>query len=192
MITKTHIIILAVVAILVIQAFSLYVFLGNPLICPCGYVKLFDASVRSSENSQHLLDWYSFSHVIYGFLLYFAGWVARKKFGWPLYVVFLLAVALSTGWELFENTHFALHRFQINTISFDYYGDSIVNSLMDTVCMMTGFWLAWILPVWAVIVIVIGLELLVGFITRDNLLLNIIMFTHPAKAILHWQAALSP
>lgn len=191
MITKTHIIILVVV-ILAVQAMALHFLLGNPLICSCGYVKLFDASVRSSENSQHLLDWYSFSHVIYGFILFFAGWLVRRKFGWPLYVIFLIAVALSAGWELFENTHFVLHRFQTNTISFDYYGDSVLNSLMDTASMMVGFWLAWTLPVWSIVVIAVALELLIGFITRDNLLLNIIMFTHPARAILQWQAALSP
>ena len=185
-IRKTHIII-ASLAIIAVQALILY-FLGRSLVCPCGYVKIWDGAVKTSQNSQHLFDWYSFSHLIYGFILYFAGWILRKKFGWPMEIIFLGVLLASVGWEIFENTQFVMHRFQHNTISFDYYGDSIINSISDTVCMAFGFWLAFYFPVWAIITLAIGLELLAGYQIHDNFLLNVIMFIHPLKTILSWQS----
>jgi len=160
--------------------------MGRVPICKCGYVKAWHGVVNSSENSQHVTDWYTFSHVIHGFGFYGLMWLLGRR--WPVGVRFAAAVALECGWEVLENSDAVINRYREATISLDYYGDSVLNSISDVMAMTVGFFLASRLPVAAIVLSTIILELFVGYMIRDNLLLNIIMLVRPIDAIKRWQS----
>jgi len=161
--------------------------MGHPLICKCGTVKLWHGDAVSAENSQHLTDWYTPSHIIHGFIFYAALWLVSRKVPMSFGLRLVLAVAIESGWEIFENTDYAINRYREATIALDYYGDSVINSLNDIIFMIVGFVLAGWLPVWLTILIAVALELAVGAMIRDNLTLNVIMFVWPFQWILDWQ-----
>jgi hypothetical protein len=164
--------------------------LGRPPISKSGHIRFWVGAVNSSENSQQLVDWYSFTHLLHGFLLYGALRLAGRG-RWPIGLCLVLAVFAEAAWEVVENTDFVIDRYREATISLDYYGDSILNSVFDMFFCALGFVLAAYLPVWLIVATFISIELGLAYAIHDNLTLNVIMLIHPFEAIKHWQMAIS-
>ena len=134
----------AAVALVAVQALVLFV-LGQPLIAADGHVKLWEGVVLSPGNSQHITDWYTFSHILHGMLFYGLVWLVFRKR--PVGGRFLMCVGLEAGWEILENTPMVIDHYRQQALAQGYTGDSIINSVSDNVAMMLGFLAAWRLPV---------------------------------------------
>lgn len=155
--------------------------------CACDSWVPWSWEVYSRHNSQHLLDPYSFSHILHG-LLFYAALAALRV---PLRHRFPLALALEAGWEILENSEFVIRRYREATISLDYFGDSVANSLSDIAFCALGYGLAQRLPVRISIAGYLLIELTMLATIRDNLALNILMLVWPLESVKAWQMALA-
>jgi hypothetical protein len=171
-------------AIVLVQALVLFI-LGQPPICTCGYVKVWEGIVKSPGNSQHLTDWYTFSHIIHGLVLYGLLKLAFPRM--PAAWRFACAVGIEAGWEILENTPMVINHYRKQALAQGYVGDSIINSVCDNIAMIAGFAFAWRARVWMTVGLVLALELFPLFCIRDNLTLNIVNLTYPLEAIARWQ-----
>jgi Protein of unknown function (DUF2585) len=182
---KTALLALAIIAAVALVLLSM----GRMPICKCGTIKLWHGVVVSSENSQHVSDWYTFSHIIHGFIFYGAWWLFKRVTGstWPLAVGLIAAIVVESAWEILENTDMVINRYREATIALDYFGDSVLNSVSDILAMVAGFFLAMRLPVLVTLALAVTMELFVGWLIRDNLTLNVIMLLYPLEWIKAWQ-----
>jgi hypothetical protein len=159
--------------------------IGRLPICACGTVKLWHGAVYSSENSQHLTDWYSPTHVLHGLVFYMAlHWLMPR---WGLGPRLVAAAMLEAAWEIAVNTETVIQRYREATISLDYYGDSIVNSMADITMMCLGFMIAARAPAWVSVMLFVAAEIYLGLMIRDGLTLNVVMLVWPLEAIRTWQ-----
>jgi hypothetical protein len=173
-------------ALLILQA-TVLLLMGRPLICTCGTIRLWENSPLSPETSQQLFDWYTFSHIVHGFLFYGAIRLIfrRRVTVWP---ALLIAMGLEIGWEILENTPWVIEAYRQQALAQGYVGDSTINSVFDTFSMMTGFFIARAIPVWISVVVVLVLELWAAYAIHDNLTLNVLNFIHPFDALTRWQS----
>lgn len=149
--------------------------------CACGNVRAWAGDICSSNNSQHFLDPYSFTHVLHGFLFFWliASLVPRLAAMWQL----TLAVAVEALWEAFENTNFIIDRYRSETAALGYNGDTVVNSFGDILCCLVGFMIAKRLGLRRSLIVFVALELVLFVWIRDGLLLEILMLVFPVEAI---------
>ena len=159
--------------------------MGRVLWCACGTYWPWSSDIWSTHNSQHVLDPYTFSHILHGVLFYGLfrlilgeGRIAARWLG---------ALTLEISWEVLENSSFIINKYRESTISLDYFGDSVINSVADVVSCMAGYGIAAVVPAAVSVLGFVTTELLLAWFIRDNLILNIIMLVYPLDAIKQWQ-----
>ena len=155
--------------------------------CQAGDYSPWAWNIWSPHNSQHLIDPYSFTHVLHGILeFWILGLLFRKM---PVAWRFVIAIFIESSWEILENTNYMISRYREETISLDYFGDSILNSLADIACCALGFFIAYKLRFWKSLAVFVTTEVILLLTIRDSLIINIIMLIYPLEAIKAWQMA---
>lgn len=163
---------------------------GQPLICTCGYVKLWEGLIWASGNSQHIADWYTLSHVLHGVLIILLGRLFGGRLSYE--VLLILAIVTGVGWEIVEHTDWVLGKFREATVYQGYLGDSVLNAVMDYVWMWCGFFVARALPTYGVFVMVAIMEVVAALVGRDCLTLTTMQLIYPLEAIDTYQHAIHP
>ena len=158
---------------------------GHVWWCKAGDYVPWSWDIWTTHNSQHLIDPYSFTHILHGVLeFWLLGLIFRKV---PVVWRLLFTVMIEGSWEIAENSSFVINRYREATISLDYFGDSIINSMSDITACATGFVIAYKLRFWKSVALFIATETILIFWIRDSLLINIVMLVYPIEAIKHWQ-----
>src|SRR5579862_4662527 len=127
------------VALMAIQA-AVELAMGRPAICTCGRVELWYGDIFGPGLSQHLSDWYSFTHISHGLIFYALTFLVAPRA--PLWTRLTAALVLEVGWELAENSPVVIDRYRQSALAQGYDGDSVVNSLSDTLFCAFGFAIA--------------------------------------------------
>ena len=160
--------------------------MGRAWWCAAGDTALWSGDVWSRHNSQHLFDPYTLTHVLHGLLLYALVWALARGLAGPAARAWIVLV-LEAAWEIFENTDAVIQRYRAATVSLDYFGDSVANSLGDIVACMAGYFAAGVLPVTVSVASFFVVDAVLVWWIRDSLLLNVVMLVHPVDAVKQWQ-----
>lgn len=170
-------------------------FEGRLWFCECGSIRVWIGDVWTSHCSQHLFDPYSVTHFSHGLFFFwiFMGisvWLTRHG-GKGISIAWMFAgsLALAAGWEVLENSSFIINRYRTATMSLDYLGDSVVNSLGDLLCCAAGFWVAKKIGLWKTVAVFVASEIVLLFLIRDGLVLSTFMLIWPIDWIKQWQVA---
>lgn len=164
---------------------------GRPWWCACGSLVPWSGDINGSHNSQHFIDPYSASHFEHGLLFFlFLLLFPKLSLAWRT----VAAASIECAWELLENSSFIIDRYRAATVSSDYYGDAVLNSLSDVIFATSGFLFSWLVvrharlgwPVWVAAVVLCELGMV--FTVRDSLAINVVMLIHPIDAIREWQS----
>jgi hypothetical protein len=171
--------VLFVIAVIVLK------FQGRVWWCEAGDYVPWSWEIWSRHNSQHLIDPYTFTHILHGVAEFWIISLIFRKV--PLAWRLAIAVGIEGTWEVVENTNMVIQRYREATISLDYYGDSIINSISDMISCATGFLIAWKIRFWRSLALFLLTEIILVLCIRDSLLINILMLFYPVEAIKAWQ-----
>ncbi len=153
--------------------------------CQAGDYTPWSWDIWTSHNSQHILDPYTFTHILHGVLEY---WLIGLVF-WkvPLKWRFVIGIFIESSWEVAENTSYIINRYREETVSLDYFGDSIINSLADIASCALGFLIAHKIRFWKSLAFFLLTEAILIMTIRDSLIINLIMLIYPIEGIKLWQ-----
>lgn len=160
--------------------------MGRVWWCKVGDLSPWAGDIWSAHNSQHFLDPYTFTHVLHGVAFFGILWLVARKLSVPWR--FVIALGLEAAWEIAENTEAVIQKYRESTISLDYYGDSVLNSVADVASCGLGFAIAASVPWWASVAFFAGTELFLAWWIRDSLLMNVLMLTYPLESVRQWQS----
>jgi hypothetical protein len=161
-------------------------FMGRRWWCAAGDLRLWSGDVRSRHNSQHLFDPYTVTHILHGLAFYYVAWLGRRWLPRPVDRA-RVSLGLEMLWEVLENTDAAIERYRAATISFDYLGDSVANSIGDVLSCAVGYLGASMIPPWASVVVFFVAEGILAVWIRDGLVLNMLMLVRPIERVKQWQ-----
>lgn len=179
--TKTLLSCLAILAVAVVTL-DLQ---GRVWWCQAGDYTPWSWDIWTAHNSQHILDPYTFTHILHGVLEF---WLIGLVF-WkvPLAWRFVIAIFIESSWEVAENSSYIINRYREETLSLNYFGDSIINSVADIAACAFGFYVAYKIKFWRSLAFFIATEVILLLTIRDSLIINIIMLIYPIEAIKLWQ-----
>jgi hypothetical protein len=158
--------------------------------CACSQRFLWVGDVWTSHCSRHLADAYTLTHFSHGLIFFsvFALLMPRVRLAWRLCV----SVALAAAWEVFENSEFVINRYRESTMSVEYLGDSVLNSLGDMLACVLGFAFARRFGIVTAMLVFVVIEIALMIAIRDNLTVGTLMLVFPIDVIREWQLAAAP